>query len=326
MRQINWGILGCGNVTEFKSGPAFGKVNGSRVVAVMRRDAEKAKDYARRHQIPTWYSNADDLIQDPEVDAVYIATPPSSHADYAIRTLKQGKIAYVEKPMATSYKECKKMHAMSLRTGIPLYVAYYRRYLPYFIQVKQILESGQLGDLLFVQADFHIPPRKEDFDTGALPWRVLPEIAGAGYFYDLASHQIDLLDWFFGKVGKITGICFNRRGLYKAEDTVFTQMIYESGLPLTGSWCFTADDNQHTDKITIFGTKATLAFSTFEFTPIRLISSSGVTEALPPNPENIQYWFIKNMVEEIQNSRSRTGNSESAMRTNWIMDKILGKI
>jgi predicted dehydrogenase len=326
MQQVNWGIIGCGNVTELKSGPAFGKVNGSRLVAVMRRDAEKAEDYARRHQIPTWYSDADDLIRDPEVNAVYIATPPSSHADYAIRTLKHGKIAYVEKPMAAYFKECEDMHAMSVKTGIPLFVAYYRRYLPYFIKVKQILDSEQLGDLLFAKVDFHIPPKKEDFDANALPWRVLPEIAGAGYFYDLASHQIDLLDWFFGKVTEISGVCFNRRGLYQPEDTVFARILYESGLPVTGSWCFVADESQHTDKITIFGTKASLEFSTFEFTPIRLINSSGINEYLLPNPENIQYWFIKNMVEEIQNSRSRTGNSEAAMRINWIMDKILGKI
>jgi predicted dehydrogenase len=326
MQQINWGIIGCGNVTEMKSGPAFGKVEGSRVVAVMRRDAEKAKDYAKRHQIPMWYSRAHDLINDPEVNAVYIATPPSSHADYAILTMEQGKIAYVEKPMAACYKDCENMNQASLSTGIPLYVAYYRRFLPYFIQVKKILDSGELGELLYAKVDFHIPPRKEDFNAGSLPWRVVSEIAGAGYFYDLACHQIDLFDWFFGKVREVSGRSFNRRGLYLVEDLVYAQMIYESGLPLTGSWCFTAGENQNIDIIRIFGTKATLEFSTFAFTPMKLISTAAITEHLPPNPENIQYWFIKSMVEELQGFRPATGNSESAMCTNWIMDKILGKI
>jgi len=326
MQQINWGIIGCGNVTEMKSGPAFGKVEGSRVIAVMRRDAAKARDYASRHHIPFWYSNADDLIRNPDVNAVYIATPPSSHAEYAIRCLEQGKITYVEKPMAASYPECDQMHQVSVRTGIPLYVAYYRRFLPYFLRVKEILDSGQLGELLYVSVDFHIPPRKEDFNTDELPWRVQPDIAGAGYFYDLASHQIDLFDWFFGKVVTVTGSKFHRRHLYHAEDLVFAQMVFESGLPLAGTWCFTADESQHNDQISIFGTKATLEFSTFDFTPINMISDGRTKEDLPPNPENIQYFFIKNMVEEIRMRRSVMGNSECAMNTNWIMDKILGRI
>ncbi len=326
MQQINWGIIGCGNVTELKSGPAFSKVDGSRVVAVMRRDAEKARDYARRHQVPAWYSQADDLIKDPDVNAVYIATPPSSHAEYAIRAMENGKAVYVEKPMASGYRECQQMQQVSQHTGLPLYVAYYRRFLPYFKHVRNILEQGKLGQLLYVQVDFHIPPRNEDYNAAELPWRVIPEIAGAGYFYDLASHQIDLFDWLFGKVSEVTGNHYNRRGLYNAEDLVYARIVYETGLPLAGTWCFAADDSQNTDIIRIFGTTATLEFSTFAFTPVKLISKDGVSEDLPPNPENIQYWLIKNMVEELQGKRERNDNCDAAMRTNWIMDTILGKI
>ena len=326
MDQINWGIIGCGNVTELKSGPAFNKVDGSRVVAVMRRDASKARDYAQRHGIPAWYNDADELINDPDINAVYIATPPSSHTEYAMRVLEKGKIAYVEKPMAVSYSDCVRMQEFARHTGIPLYVAYYRRFLPYFMQVKKILDEGQLGDLLFAKIDFHIPPRKEDYYAEALPWRVLPEIAGAGYFYDLACHQLDLFDWFFGKVGEVSGSTYNRRGLYRAEDLVYASMVYESGLPVTGSWCFAAGDGQNTDIISIFGTRATLEFSTFGFTPIQVRSSLGATEYLPPNPENIQFWFIKNMVEELQGARPQAPNGEEGVRINWIMDKILGRI
>ncbi len=325
MQQINWGIIGCGNVTEKKSGPAFGKIEGSRVVAVMRRDALKAEDYARRHGIPTWYSNAEDLINDPLVNAVYIATPPSSHADYAIRVMEKGKFTYVEKPMAASYKECVSMYKASVGTGIPLYVAYYRRFLPYFQKVKSILEGGDLGELQFGLIDFQVPARPEDFIRDALPWSVLPEIAGAGYFYDLACHQIDLFDWFFGKVRKATGQVYNRRGLYRAEDLVFGQIEYESGFPVTGTWCFTSDPGQNTDLIRIHGTKATLEFSTFAFTSIKLIAATGTTEFLPPNPENIQFWLIKNMVEELQTPVKAKGNAEAAMRTNLIMDEMLSK-
>src|ERR1700730_9641033 len=96
---ISWGIIGCGNVTEVKSGPAFNKVNHSRLVAVMRRDAAKAADYAKRHQVPAWYSDAESMINDPAVNAVYIATPPKFHEEYVIAALQKGKLVYVEKPV-----------------------------------------------------------------------------------------------------------------------------------------------------------------------------------------------------------------------------------
>lgn len=325
MHHINWGIIGCGNVTEVKSGPAFAKVNGSRLVAVMRRDGQKAKDYARRHHVPKWYDNADQLIQDPEVNAVYVATPPSSHARYAIQAMEAGKPAYVEKPMAARYVDCISMNEVSVHTGMPLYVAYYRRFLPYFQKVKEILDGGVLGKILLVQVTLHLPPRPEDLNPGSLPWRVDTDIAGAGYFYDLASHQIDLFEWLFGQVSEVTGKSVNRAGLYSAEDVVMASMIYESGIPLAGTWCFATDSRMQQDKITVFGAEASLEFSTFAFTPIRLVKDDTVEESLPPNPENIQYWFIRNMVEELQGLRPETGNGDSAARTNRIMDIILGK-
>ena len=79
MKQINWGFIGCGEVTEKKSGPAFNEVEGSQVVAVMSRSENKARSYAERHHIRKWYTDAQELIDDPDVNAIYIATPPSSH-------------------------------------------------------------------------------------------------------------------------------------------------------------------------------------------------------------------------------------------------------
>ena len=178
--MIQWGFIGCGSVTEKKSGPAFGKVDGSKVVAVMRRDADKAKDYAQRHGIGKWYSDPDELINDPEVTAVYVATPPDTHAQYAIAAMRAGKPVYVEKPMATTYEECQQMIAVSKETGVPCYVAYYRRSLPYFLRVKQLIEDGILGEISTVQIRFATPPYETDDNRDTLPWRVTKEIAGAG--------------------------------------------------------------------------------------------------------------------------------------------------
>src|SRR5690625_1222950 len=137
METVRWGIIGVGHVTEVKSGPGFQQAERSELVAVMRRHGERAADYARRHGVPRWYDDADALIADPEVDAVYIATPPDSHAEYAVRVLEAGKPVYVEKPMARTAAECEQMLSASRRSGLPVFVAYYRRAMPRFVKVKE---------------------------------------------------------------------------------------------------------------------------------------------------------------------------------------------
>ena len=142
LKQIKWGFIGCGEVTEKKSGPAFNAVEGSQVVAVMSRKAEKAQSYAERHGVKRWYTDPQELVNDREVNAVYIATPPSTHATYAIMAMKSGKAVYVEKPMASNYEDCCRINRIAESTGVPCFVAYYRRYLPYFQRVFSSWRTG----------------------------------------------------------------------------------------------------------------------------------------------------------------------------------------
>lgn len=324
--MIQWGFIGCGSVTERKSGPAFGKVEGSKVVAVMRRDIEKAKDYAKRHGIKKYYGDADDLINDSEVNAIYIATPPGSHYKYAVAAMKAGKPVYIEKPMAASYDECVKINRVSEETGVPCFVAYYRRTLPYFLKVKQLIDEGQLGEISTIQISFAIPPYATDYDRENLPWRVKKEIAGAGYFYDLASHQLDLLDFIFGEIEEVHGFSNNNAGLYEVEDTVSAAFSFKSGVVGSGSWSFVAPESTRTDRIYIVGTKGKLVFSSFEFTPIQLETPGNKQEFLLENPENIQFYLIQSIVKYLNGKGDiPVSTGLSATRTNYIMDKILGK-
>ena len=322
--MIHWGFIGCGAVTEMKSGPAFSKVEGSDVVAVMRRDGDKARDYALRHGIGRWYDNAEDLINDPEVNAVYIATPPGSHAAYAIAAMRAGKPVYVEKPMAASREEAEAMNRVSEETGVPLFVAYYRRTLPYFNRVKQLIDEGVLGDLSTVQIRFAIPPYQTDFDRTNLPWRVKREIAGAGYFYDLASHQLDLLDYLLGEITGVQGFTANVGGLYDVEDTVTAAFRFQSGVLGSGSWSFVAPADTRTDMIDFVGTKGKLTCSTFMFSPILLESADGVQEYREENPENIQFYLIESIVNYLNGKGSMPlSTGISAARANSVMDRIL---
>ena len=322
--NIKWGFIGCGVVTQKKSGPAFNLVRGSQIVAVMGRDKERTRAYAKQFNIPRWYTDAQELIDDPEVNAIYIATPPSSHATYAIMAMKSGKPVYVEKPLAANYEDCARINRISRETGIPCFVAYYRRYLPYFNKVKELLP--RLGKVLNVQIRFAVPARDVDYTRAALPWRVQPEIAGGGYFYDLAAHQLDLLQDMFGCILEAEGYTANRGGLYEAEDTVSACFKFENGIPGSGSWCFVANELAREDHIEIFGSKGCLKFSVFTFEPIELRTIDGTQQFNIPNPPYVQLPLIRNIVEHIQHIGHCECDSVSATPTNWVLDKILGKI
>ena len=326
MKQINWGFIGCGEVTERKSGPAFNLVEGSRVVAVMSRSSEKASSYAQRHNIPRWHTDAQSLINDPEVNAVYIATPPSSHATYAIMAMKAGKPVYVEKPLAASYLDCQRVMRISRETGVPCFVAYYRRKLPYFNKVQELLQDGAIGKVVNVQIRFSVPPRDLDYNSTSLPWRVQRDIAGGGYFYDLAPHQLDLLHEFFGPIVHVSGFSANRGGLYQTEDTVSASFAFQDGMPGSGSWCFVGHESARTDQIELIGEKGRICFSVFTYSPIVLQTSQGKQEITIPNPPHVQLPMIEEVVRHLQGNGTCTADCISATSVNWVLDRILGKI
>lgn len=326
MKQINWGFIGCGEVTERKSGPAFNLVEGSRVVAVMSRSSEKASSYAQRHNIPRWHTDAQSLINDPEVNAVYIATPPSSHATYAIMAMKAGKPVYVEKPLAASYVDCQRVMRISRETGVPCFVAYYRRKLPYFNKVQELLQDGAIGKVVNVQIRFSVPPRDLDYNSTNLPWRVQRDIAGGGYFYDLAPHQLDLLQEFFGPIVHVSGFSANRGGLYQTEDTVSASFAFQDGMPGSGSWCFVGHESARTDQIELIGEKGRICFSVFTYSPIVLQTSQGKQEITIPNPPHVQLPMIEEVVRHLQGNGTCTADCISATSVNWVLDRILGKI
>ncbi len=320
---IKWGIIGVGNVTEVKSGPAFYKTEHAKLVAVMRRDAEKAANYARRHLVPKWYSNGSDLINDPEVDAVYIATPPDTHASYAIEAMRAGKPVYVEKPMARNHAECVEMLRVSEETGMPLFVAYYRRTLPAFLKVKELIDTGTIGKPLLVNVKLYKQAEERGKKPEEMHWHVFPEIAGAGHFYDLASHQFDYLDFVFGPVTDVNGAAANLAGLYPAEDTVSASWKHESGIVGTGSWCFVVDKPEEKDEIQIVGELGSISFSCFQLTPVKIRIGDNEQEWSFKNPEHISQNLVKQVVDELRGIEKCISTGVSAARTSWVLEEIV---
>jgi predicted dehydrogenase len=316
VERVRWGIIGVGNVTEHKSGPGFQKAERSELVAVMRRNGELAADYARRHDVPRWYDDADELINDPGVDAVYVATPPDSHREYAVRVAQAGKPVYVEKPMARTAVECEDMISACEEAGVGLFVAYYRRAMPRFATVKELLDSGRIGQLRSVNIR-NEQPSEADHEG----WRVNPEISGGGYFVDLGSHILDLLDWLLGPVTYAAGIATNHGARYQAEDLVTGVFSFRSGVEGVGVWNY--DSFQHKDQVEIIGTAGALRFSCFAEEPLRLRTSGGLEQIEAPYPETVQQPLIQTVVNALTGHGESPSTGHSALRTARIIDTLL---
>ena len=321
-RAIQWGMIGTGNVTERKSGPAFSKIPGSKLVAVGNRSPEKAEDYAKRHGIAKWHANPIDVISDPEVDIVYIATPPQSHSEYALECIKAGKPVYIEKPMARSYEECRVINEAADKAGVPVYIAYYRRSLDYFLKVREILDKESIGKILTINMLQYFAAREEDSDSSNPPWRVLPEISGGGYFHDVGCHALDIIFYLFGDPLHVTGQSTNRGGIYKADDTVGAVLTLPHQIQLCASWTFISPEPFLQDRVVLTGDKGQLSFSVFSFEPISLVVAAKEELISISPPEHIQMPMIQSIVNEINGIGSCPSTGKTGALCSQVMDQI----
>lgn len=320
MKTFNWGIIGCGKVTEIKSGPAYQKTEGFELTAVMRRDVAKGKDYAKRHQIKKFYANADALINDPKIDAIYIATPPDSHEFYALKVAEANKICCIEKPMAPSYQACVNINKAFKDKKLPLFVAYYRRSLPRFNQIKSWIDQNKIGYIRHINWHLSKPANAMDISK-AYNWRTDASIATAGYFDDLASHGLDLFAYLLGDISQANGIAINQQGLYSAKDAVTANWLHKNEITGSGSWNFGTEKRE--DLVQIYGSKGKIEFSVFDEKPITLEHNGNVESLVIDHPENIQLYHVKNMRKHLRNEAIHPSTGETAAHTAWVMDEIL---
>lgn len=324
MSDINWGIIGCGDVTEIKSGPAFNKVAGSNLIAVMRRDAAKAADYAKRHNVGKWYSDAGQLLNDASLNAIYIATPPSSHLSYALDALKKGFNVYVEKPVTRNATEAQQMADAVKQSGLKLTVAHYRRAVPMFLHVKSLLDNNAIGDVRTVQIRMwqsRKPKLVADVETN---WRVLPEFSGGGYFHDLAPHQLDLMLFYFGEPEYYKGFSLNQSHATSADDHVCGQILFKNNVVVNGSWCFNVAESETTDTCEIIGTKGKITFPFFgKYVTLKNETEEKTIEFT--HPQHIQQPMIEKIVAYFKGEGPNPCSIDEAIVLMKIMDSFTGK-
>lgn len=319
-KLLRWGIIGCGAVTEVKSGPAYQLTKGFSLDAVMRRNAEKAEDFAKRHNVPKFYSEAESLINDPNIDAVYIATPPDTHKQYGLLVAAAGKPCCIEKPLAPSYEDGLAIVEAFKRQNTPLFVAYYRRSLPRFLQVEKWLKESEIGVVRHISWNFSKPANEIDL-SGEYNWRTDAKIAPGGYFDDLASHGLDLFAYLLGNFEKVNGFSTNQQGLYTAKDAITSCWVHENGVTGQGSWNFGSLKRE--DRVEILGSRGKISFPVFAEKDVVLDNNSGVKSLFIENPKHVQEFHVNNLKADLLEGVKHPSTGETALHTAWVMDKIL---
>ncbi len=319
-KQVRWGMIGCGAVTEVKSGPAYQHTDGFVINAVTRRDTALAEDYAKRHNVPLVFKTADELIASSEIDAVYIATPPDSHLELALKVAAAGKPCCIEKPLAPTLAQSEAILAAFTAKKIPLFVAYYRRSLPRFNKVKRLIDDGEIGAVRHV--NWHLSKAPSDVDkSGEYNWRTDKQVALGGYFDDLASHGLDLFGYLFGEYQSVKGLATNQQNLYDAFDAISACWQHENGITGSGSWNF--GGFSRFDIVTVYGEKGEITFSVFDEQAIKVVNAQGQQVFTIENPTHVQQYHVENMASALFDNTIHPSTGYSATHTSWVMEQIL---
>ena len=317
-RTIRWGIIGCGDVCEMKSGPGFYKADNSALTLVMRRDAAKAADYAKRHNVANWTTDADEVIHSPEVDIVYIATPVGDHASYALKVADAGKPCYIEKPLTRNHAEAMQIVEAFASKNLPAYAAFYRRQLPRFVKAKELIDGGAIGEVTAVNVMFQNPTHQRT-DANNLPWRVQAQQSGGGLFFDLASHALDVIDYMVGPLVNVTGNARNVTGIYDVEEIVSMRFDLQNSTGVgTGCWNFASQCSE--DRILSHGTQGKIDMACFAHPRLTLTTQNDEQVMELPDPPHVQQALIQSIVNELNGKGRCPSTVISAARTAKVMD------
>ncbi len=340
MKQIGWGIIGCGDVADRKAGAAFNRIPDSRLVAAMRRDGDAARAFAERHGAQLATTDADAVIAHPDVDIVYVATPPSHHLEYAQRVARAGKACLVEKPAGRSLHELEQMRDAFERAGAPLFVSYYRRHLERYRKIKEILRSGVLGEIASVTYTASKKPKSKR-------WALDVAVSGGGHFYDICGHMLDLFDDWFGPLDLFGASVRNVLPEHVAEDVVSLSFVSGRGIVGSAHWNFAASHNR--DDLVIEGTRGRLLLSgTSVDKPVRMERShDGVVRTSQSKRERViaqakerlgiriaeTFRFaavdtpheplLSRIVADLRGGTASDANLQAALRTATIVDQAL---
>lgn len=317
--KIRWGFLGCGKVVQKKSGEAFRSVPNSEIAVIMRRNLEAAKECAEHFGAPVWCNNIEELLS-ADIEAVYIATPPGLHYEQAMKCLEAKKAVYLEKPFARNYTEAKALTEAFERAGIPLYVGHYRRALPRFLKIREMLKNNVVGEVKNIDFYLNRVFSKKEAENS---WLYNPVLSGGGKYYDIAPHTVDIINFLFGDITQVKGNAKNLGTGCPLENVVEMSFVTEQGV--NGYARFNCVAEEKSDRMLVTGTNGIMEFSVHGKTDVIVKDIHGnVTEEFDlPDPKAVEEAMVQSVVEDLLGISECESKAKDVLVTYQIIDEVL---
>ncbi|MFC1483433.1 Gfo/Idh/MocA family protein [Candidatus Neomarinimicrobiota bacterium] len=298
-QKIRWGLIGCGDIAEKRVAPAFVELNSCDLIAVNRADYDQAESFAQDFGATKWYRHHEQLIADPEIDAVYIATPVHVHAEQTIAAAEAGKHVLCEKPMAMNVAECDRMITTCNSAGIKLGIAYYRHFYPVVLRAKELVDDGEIGEVILAQVNAFEWFNLKEGDPSY--WRMVKDQAGGGPMFDFGCHRLEVLLHILGSISTLNGLHGNVLYDRKMEDTTVTCFQFERRT--LGTICITHGAFEPQDTLDIFGSKGSIHIPVLNQGDLIFVKAGNTGSETHPPHHNFHLPLIEDFTQSILNDR-----------------------
>ena len=316
--MIEWGIIGCGDIANKRIAPAISQNASSKLVAVVRRDGEKARRFAEKHRARRFYTDVESLLADEQIKAVYISTPVYLHCKHTIMAAEAGKHVLCEKPMAINSQEGEKMITACQANKVKFMVAYYRRFYPMVRKIKTLLKEKILGQIVVVKTHFTTwyAPSKDD----PYAWRIDPARGGGGPLMDVGSHSLDLLIYLFGMPEEVSSYIERVTFSYKVEDSVFLLARFKQKIHLLAHYNFNLP-NSHS--LEIYGTKGKIIVENIDGDMFFLYDEKNKCQKIrTPHAENPAFPMIESFAQSLQQEKEIAIPGKEGIKATKVIDAI----
>jgi predicted dehydrogenase len=319
--DVRWGLIGCGDIAEKRVAPALRDSPGSRLVAVARAHAERAAEFAARHGATRSYADWRALLRDPEIDAVYVATPVGLHAEQAVAAAEAGKHVLCEKPMALSVSDCERMIAAARRHEVRLGVAYYRHHYPAVRRIAELLASGEIGRPVLANVQvfemFDVPP------DHPRAWFLRKAEAGGGPLFDFGCHRIEVLLDLLGPIASVHGFPANVRFRERdVEDTCAVHLAFQGGA--RALLAVTHATREARDTFELYGTEGSVHVPVLNKGVLRIVAGDGAREETHAPHANLHQPLVEDFIAAVREGRPPAVTGEIGREVNRIIAAAYG--
>jgi predicted dehydrogenase len=317
-RRVGWGLVGCGDIARRRVAPALRDLDNCELIAVNRADAARAETFASEFGAKRWHADWRELVVDPEVEAVYVATPVHLHAGQAVAAAEAGKHVLCEKPLALTVAECERMNAAAEANGVLLGVAYYRRFYPVVERVREILETGEIGVPVIAQVNAF---ERFDPEPGHPRRWLLDKLrSGGGPMFDFGCHRVEVLFNLFGDVSAVRGLASNVVFEREVEDTACALLKFARGTQVVISVTHAAREPQ--DTLEIFGSEGSLRVEVLNEGRLRVRTKDGERIESHPPHENLHQPLVEDFARAVIEGRPPRVDGRVGQRVSEILEMI----